>query len=63
MKITQQMVTESLNIAIDENGYDEMLSWPPERIAEELCDYDADFAEAKPGDLIPFIVTYLEKRP
>lgn len=60
--ITQQMVTDSLNIAIDENGYDEMLTWTPERIADELCDYDADFEHAKPGDLIPFIVNYLETR-
>lgn len=60
--ITQQMVTESLNNAIDENGFTDILTWPPERIAEDLCDYDADFNDAKPGDLIPFIVNYLKTR-
>jgi len=60
--ITQAMVTESLNNAVDENGFDDILTWPPEQIADDLCNYDADFNDVPPGDLIPFIVNYLEQR-
>lgn len=60
--ITQAMVTESLDIAIDENGFDDILQWTPEQIADDLCSYDSSFEGVPPGEIIPFIMTYLEKR-
>lgn len=57
MRITYEAVKDALDNAVA-NGYIEMLSWEPARIAEDLTDCCSDFNDTPPGDLIPHIHRY-----
>lgn len=61
IEITQENVDRSLNQAI-ENGY--MLDlWDAEDIAEDLHEYDSDFEDTDPNDLVPFVRDWKSRRP
>lgn len=58
----QDEVNTALDIAVDENGYEELLTKNPLQLAIDLCDDDEDFEEIIPEYLVPFIVHWQQKR-
>ncbi len=62
MKLTQELVDEALNNAVDGNHYKEMLSWTPARICTDLGTYDPAMEGAEVNVLLPFVTNWLERR-
>jgi len=60
--ITQDNVNERLSNALD-NGYYEITTWTPERIALDLISYSQEFEDEKPEYLIPFVEVWLKELP
>ncbi len=61
-EITQEAVSASLNVAVDQNGYTELLHWPAEHVAIDLADHDVDFEGVDTDVLIPFITAWQESK-
>jgi hypothetical protein len=62
----RQKVFKSLDNALD-NGYDQVLEYLPEIIADDLKDYDSSYEEIEPSALISHVQAWQEwqklKRP
>lgn len=55
MNITQELVNENLNAAL-ENHYDDLLTWPPRDVAFDLMAYSDDFCNVeRPEEIMPFV--------
>ena len=58
--IIEKGIHQALDNAI-ENGYD-LLEWSDDDISEDLHEYDSDYEEITPGDILPYVKTWREKR-
>ncbi len=57
----QEDISESLDSAID-NGYDDLLDWTDLEIAEDLGQYDKQFEDFDPQDLVPYVQAWRKAR-
>jgi hypothetical protein len=58
----QEMLDDILDIALDENGYSELLDWTQEQVATDLCDYCPDLEGQDTERLLPHIKDWQERR-
>jgi len=66
--VLRDLVHAALSIAVDENGYDYLLTAESGPVAEELFDYDCDVQEFLGGDmsriseLVPHVESWQKER-
>ena len=63
-----ELLKRSTNVAIDENGYDELLTMEPVQAAIDVMTYDAEMEalveelDLAPEDLVPLVERYRSER-
>jgi hypothetical protein len=60
--VTQESVSAALDVAVDQNGYVELINDPSEEVATDLADRDVDFEGVETDVLVPFVRAWQESR-
>jgi len=58
----REVVERNLNVAVDENGYTELLEWEPEQVAIDLCTYCPELDQIDPLELTALVADWQSKR-
>jgi hypothetical protein len=56
------LVHRALDVAVDENGYRELLTWTDEAVPEDLVGCDADLENYEVEDLLAHVASWRAKR-
>ena len=60
--IHYKQIAFTLDTAVNENQYQELLEWSPRRIAEDLANYCSDYEDADISELIPLCRRWNEEQ-